>query len=202
MYKMHPPEADTDRLHAERKGGRGLLRIAVAYTAEIINTAEYLNTNCKEDQFVNTVKSHEITQPNINSAIKTAAKFTEELSQSNKNSDTKQDRIQHTKAGFEESLNKKWKNKAMHGQYIRSIDTQLISEEDTFLWLWRGDLKAETESETVAAQDQALQTKYHETKILHTDINSKCRLTPWSRVLPKKLTHPKLLNKFPAFYGT
>ena len=47
----------------------------------------------------------------------------------------------------------------MHGQYIRNIDRQL-SEEDTFLWLSKGDLKAETESEIVAAQDQALQTKY------------------------------------------
>jgi len=37
-----------------------------------------------------------------------------------------------------------------------------------------GDLKAETESEIVAAQDQALQTKYFTTKILNTD--SKCRL--------------------------
>ena len=40
----------------------------------------------------------------------------------------------------------------MHGQYIRNIDRQLISEEDTFLWLSKGDLKAETESEIVAAQ--------------------------------------------------
>jgi hypothetical protein len=47
----------------------------------------------------------------------------------------------------------------MYGQYIRSIDRQLITEEDTFLWLSRGDLKAETESEIVTAQDQVLQTK-------------------------------------------
>ena len=51
----------------------------------------------------------------------------------------------------------------MHGQYIRNIDRQL-SEEDTFLWLSTGDLKAETESEIVAAQDQVIQTKYYATK--------------------------------------
>jgi hypothetical protein len=39
----------------------------------------------------------------------------------------------------------------MHGQYIQNIDRQLISEEDIFLWLANGDLKAETESEIVAA---------------------------------------------------
>ena len=38
----------------------------------------------------------------------------------------------------------------MHGQYIRRMDRQLISEEDTFLWLSKGDLKAKTESERVA----------------------------------------------------
>ena len=64
----------------------------------------------------------------------------------------------------------------MHGQYIRNIDRQPISEEDTFLWLSKGDLKAETESEIVAAQDQVLQTKYYAMKILNTKTDSKCRL--------------------------
>jgi len=64
----------------------------------------------------------------------------------------------------------------MHGPYIRNTDRQLISEEDTFLWLLKGDLKAETESEIVAAQDQAIQTKYYVTKILNTETDSKCRL--------------------------
>ena len=61
-----------------------------------------------------------------------------------------------TERGF---LKEKWKNKVMNGQYIRNIDRQLITEEDTFLWLSKGDLKAETEIEIVVAQDQALQTK-------------------------------------------
>jgi hypothetical protein len=75
-----------------------------------------------------------------------------------------------------EVLKKNWKNKAMHGQYIWNTDWQLISEEDTILWLKKGDLKAETESEIVAAQDQVLQTKYIATKILNTETGSKCRL--------------------------
>jgi hypothetical protein len=56
------------------------------------------------------------------------------------------------------------------------MDGQLISEEDTFLWLSKGDLKAETESEIVAAQDQALHMKYYATKIQNTGTDSKCRL--------------------------
>jgi hypothetical protein len=75
-----------------------------------------------------------------------------------------------------EVLKNKWKSKVMHGQYNRNIDRQLIDEEDTFLWLSKGDLKAETESEIVAAQDQAIQTKHYATKILNTETDSKCRL--------------------------
>jgi hypothetical protein len=112
----------------------------------------------------------------MNSIIKTAAKITEELSQPNEKSDIKQDGIQHIKARLGESLKKKRKNKVMHGQYIRNIQRQLISEEDTFFWLSKGDLKAETESEIVAAQDQVLQTKYYGAKILNTETDSKCRL--------------------------
>jgi hypothetical protein len=56
----------------------------------------------------------------------------------------------------------------MHGQYIRSIDRQLIIQEDNIPVGSRGLLKAETESEMIAAQDQALQTKCHATKVLKT----------------------------------
>jgi len=84
--------------------------------------------------------------------------------------------MQHTKARLGESINRKCKNKLMNGQYIRNIDRQLISEEDTFLWLSKVDLNAETESEVVAAQDQALHTKYYTTKVLNTQTDSKCRL--------------------------
>jgi len=155
MYKMHHPEADTDRLYVKRKeGGRGLVQFEAAYKAEINNIAEYLNTKYKEDQFVNIVKVHESTQPNMNSILKSATKILEELNQLNGMNDAKQDGMQNTKGRLGEVLKKKWKNKVMHGQYIRNMDRQLISEEDTFLRLLKGDLKAETESKIVAAQDQ------------------------------------------------
>jgi hypothetical protein len=44
------------------------------------------------------------------------------------------------------------------------------------LWQLRDDLKGETESKIIAAQDEALQTKYVATKILQTDTDSKCGL--------------------------
>jgi hypothetical protein len=45
----------------------------------------------------------------------------------------------------------------MHGQFIRSMDRQLTTEEDRILWLSK--LKEDNESEIITAQDQALQTK-------------------------------------------
>ena len=46
VYRMHHPKADIDSLYVKRKeGGRELVQIEAAYKAEIINIAEYVNTN-------------------------------------------------------------------------------------------------------------------------------------------------------------
>ena len=87
----------------------------------------------------------------------------------NESSDTKKEGTPHIKAKLGVSLRIKWESKVIHGHYARNMDRQLIGESDTFLWLSRGDMKGETESDIVAAQDQALQTTYHATKILQTD---------------------------------
>jgi len=112
----------------------------------------------------------------MNSTIKAAENFAGELKQSNENSDTKNEGIQHIKAKLGESVKKKWESKLKHGQYIITIGRQLISQEDTFLWLSRGDLKGETKSEIIATKEQSFQSKYHATKILQTETDSKCRL--------------------------
>jgi uncharacterized protein YukE len=77
------------------------------------------------------IEESDSNQPNMNSTVRAAAKIIDELSQSNENNVMKKDRIQNTKARLAESLKEKCE-KVMHGQYIRSIDKHLISEEDTF----------------------------------------------------------------------
>jgi dsRNA-specific ribonuclease len=69
----------------------------------------------------------------MNSTVRAAEKIIDELCQSNKNNDMKQDGTQNTKTRFAESLKEKWENKVMHGQYIRNIDKHLLSKEDMFL---------------------------------------------------------------------
>ena len=67
----------------------------------------------------------------MNSVLKLATKFIQELTQPH----VKSDGTQHTKARLGEVLKEKWKNKVMHGQYIRNVDRHLVIEEDAFLWL-------------------------------------------------------------------
>ena len=65
----------------------------------------------------------------MNSILKLAAKILEKLNQLNVMNDTKQDEMQHTKGRLGEVLKNKWKNKVMHGQYIRNrIDNLLVKK--------------------------------------------------------------------------
>ena len=46
-----------------------------------------------------------------------------------------------------------WKEKALHGQHLRQ--TENIASRDSWIWLTKGNLKKETESLLIAAQDQS-----------------------------------------------
>ena len=66
------------------------------------------------------------------------------------------------------SVLKKWNAKYAWSVYQKYGQT-VLNEKDTFLWLLRGDLRGETESEMTAAHDEALQTnsmrqKYYKQK--------------------------------------
>ena len=88
------------------------------YKAEVISFTEYLNTKYTEDQFVNIVTSHQSYQHYMNSTIIIAAKIVEELNQSDENSNTNKEGMQHTKARLEEFLNKKLDSKIMHNSTL------------------------------------------------------------------------------------
>ena len=61
----------------------------------------------------------------------------------------------------------------MHGHFLRQ--TKDLSSNDTQQWLQRGELKKETEGMIMAAQDQALRTRYIQRAIDGTNISPKCR---------------------------
>ena len=64
----------------------------------------------------------------------------------------------------------------MHGQLPRNFDEKLVDIEQLYRWLKSGDIKGETESTIVAAEDQAISTNYFKNKILKEENESKCRL--------------------------
>jgi len=64
----------------------------------------------------------------------------------------------------------------MHGQLPRNLDEKLVDIEQSYRWLKSGDIKGETESTTVVAQDQAISTNYFKNNNLKEETESKCRL--------------------------
>ena len=64
-----------------------------------------------------------------------------------------------------------WSTKPMHVQYRRLTEQPPVDMKETYGWLTAANLPAATEGLVVAAQDQALRTRYYELKILHRDIS-------------------------------
>jgi len=73
--------------------------------------------------------------------------------------------------GQHSTENERWHGKRMHGQLPCNLDETMVDIEQSNCWLKSGDIKGETESTIVAAQDQAISTNYFKNK---TD--SKCQL--------------------------
>jgi hypothetical protein len=54
----------------------------------------------------------------------------------------------------------------MHGQLPRRLDGKLVHIEQSYRGLKSGDIREQTESTIVTAQDQAISTNYFKNKIL------------------------------------
>ena len=68
-----------------------------------------------------------------------------------------------------------WQSKPLHGQYLQDIKDK-TDNYITWSWLKNGEIKKETESFLIAAQDQALRTNAIKAKIDKVTEDSKCRL--------------------------
>jgi hypothetical protein len=58
------------------------------------------------------------------------------------------------KDSIAEKTNERWHGKRMHGQFPRDLDEKLVDIEQSYRWLKSGDIKGETESTIVAAQNR------------------------------------------------
>ena len=68
----------------------------------------------------------------------------------------------------------KWGGKQLYGRFKRPISN--ISHKKIWTWLRKGNLKRETESLLIAAQNNPIRTNQIKARIDKTQQNSKCRL--------------------------
>ena len=68
----------------------------------------------------------------------------------------------------------KWEEKQLYGRFKRL--TSDISHEKTWTWLRNGNLKRETESLQIAAENNAISSNYIKARIDKTQQNSRCRV--------------------------
>ena len=67
-----------------------------------------------------------------------------------------------------------WEEKVPHGQYMRQ--TKVVRNDQCWAWLQNGDLKSETESLIVAAQNQSIRANLVKAKIDKSQGDSLCRV--------------------------
>jgi hypothetical protein len=77
------------------------------------------------------------------------------------------------KVSIAKKTKERWHGKRMHGQLPRNLHEKLVDIEQSYRWLKSGDIKGETESTIVAAQDQAISKNYFKNKILKKEIECK-----------------------------
>ena len=64
-----------------------------------------------------------------------------------------------------------WSGKPTHGLYRHLTEQPPVDRKETYEWLKASNLPAVTEGLIVAAQDQALRTRYYEHEIVHRDVS-------------------------------
>ena len=89
--------------------------------------------------------------------------------------DRSRERKEKIKDSIVEKTKVRWQGKRMHGQLPHNLAEKLVDIEQSYRWLKSGDIKGETESTIIAAQDQAISKNYVKNKILKEEIESKCR---------------------------
>ena len=81
--------------------------------------------------------------------------------------------VSTTKKQKKEQRHKQWKEKQLHGTFIR--ETEEIRSEETWGWIRKGYLKKETEGLIIAAKEQDLRTNWIRKNIDDQEISEKCR---------------------------
>ena len=161
------------------------MEIEQVYKTEVIGLAQYIQKNTS-DIYCQMVSNLDACRTTF-SLQKLKTKFQNEMNldeQTIHDSDqtnltatehAKRERVKYKQATIEHRKDQ-WASKSLHGQHRLLVSQSQIDEELSYNWLKSSDLKPETEGFLIAAQDQALRTKYYSKKILGQDCDGKCRM--------------------------
>ena len=148
INRMYHTQSDIDRLYIARvEGGRALLSIAECVETEEQSLSLYLDQS--EERLLRLSKSERIL-PQYGGPVST------------------------TKKQKKEQKHKQWKEKQLHGKFIR--EKEEIRSEETWGQIRKGYLKKETEGLIFAAQEQALRTNWIRKNIDGQEVSEKCRM--------------------------
>ena len=166
MNRMHAKKADMDRIYLPwQKGGRALMNLEKEFKAAIVGLNKYLVN--KDDRQIAAVLKHHKSKA-LHSIPKQAEKYLSEMGTEDSISDdhtvtvtSKAKKLKEKyKADHQESMKTSWKEKAMHGKFPTYLEKGNIDKQQSFQWMKHNGLKGETEGLIMAAQDQALKTRY------------------------------------------
>ena len=165
IHRALHPRSSVARLYLPRKsGGRGMQSIEDCINIEKRALGQYLKHN--EDGWLKTAWNEKLIRVDEEPEM-----YKERVSSQRK---------------------EEWENKQMHGQYQRQ--TREVASEGSWEWLTRGELKKETEGMLMAAQEQALRTRYVQNKI-----DGQIEISPMCRKCNEKVeTINHIISECPA----
>ena len=179
---MLAKKADIDRIYLPcPEGERSLMNLEIEYKATMVGLHKYM-TGKNDPKIRAILRLH--NSKALHSVAKEAAKYLNEAStiqdltiDINRTATwkAKQLKLKYNKDA-KKMIKDKWKEKAMHGKFLKYLDKDHIDMQLSFEWMTHTGLKGETEGLITASQDQALNTSYYSKHIIKQGSTDKYRM--------------------------
>ena len=168
---------DVDRIYVDRKkGGRGLKNLEDEFLCRIYGIKKHIDEEQNRNPFLKKAMGMN------NNITRIAEELSREIDIEQESSDTPDTRSERTKTKILEIRENAWKDKQLHGYFIRETKKiDQLDEKRTWSWLQSNHLSSEMEGYILTLQDQEIYTKSRQKKNekdpeKEVKIDSSCRL--------------------------